>query len=73
MAWSRTGVRVPEQRLLSEEEEAFDVCRQFRGDHPYRMRLISRILGWGDLREDAQICQFVHQHPFIGFRPTTGS
>lgn len=61
---------VPEQRLLI-EEEAFDVGQQFRRDHPYRMRLISRILGWGDMRDDAQLRQFVRQHPFIAFRPTT--
>ncbi len=59
---------VPEQRLLS-EDEAFDVGRQFRRDHPYRMRLISKILGWGDMRDDTQIRQFVHEHPFIAFRP----
>ena len=58
----------PEQRFLS-EDEAFQVGLQFRREHPYRMRLISRILGWGDMRDDAQIRQFVREHPFIAFRP----
>ena len=61
---------IPQQRLLS-EDEAPDVGRLFRRDHPYRMRLISKILGWGDLRDDDQLRQFVHEHPFIAFRPAT--
>ncbi len=44
----------PQQRFLS-EEEAFDVAVQFRREHPHRMRLASRILGWGDLRDDARL------------------
>jgi len=58
----------PEHRFLT-EEEAFDVTVQFRRDHPRRMRLITRILGWGDLREDDAVREFVRAHPFIAFRP----
>lgn len=59
---------VPEQRLLT-DDEAFDVGRQFRQEHPYRMRLITKILAWGDLRDDAKLRAFVQEHPFIAFRP----
>ena len=41
----------PEHRFLT-EGEAFDVTVQFRREHPHRMRLITKILGWGDLRKD---------------------
>jgi deazaflavin-dependent oxidoreductase (nitroreductase family) len=59
-----------EQRLLS-EDEAVAVGQQFRRDHPHRMRLISRILGWGDLRDDTRLRQFVRDHPFVAFQPVT--
>ena len=58
----------PEHRFLT-EEEAFDVTVQFRREHPHRLRLITRILGWGDLREDDAVREFVRAHPFIAFRP----
>ena len=58
----------PEHRFLT-EGEAFDVAVQFRREHPHRMRLITRILGWGDLREDDAVREFVRAHPFIAFRP----
>lgn len=58
-----------EQRMLS-EAEALAVARQFRGEHPHRMRLISRILGWGDMRDDARLRRFVREHPFVAFRPS---
>ena len=32
--------------------KAFDVAVGFRREHPRRMRLISTILGWGDLRDE---------------------
>jgi len=60
----------PVHRFLT-DEEAFDVAREFRSRHPYRLRLVSTILGWGDLREDATTRQFVHGHPFVAFRPAT--
>lgn len=60
---------VPQQRLLT-EDEAFRVALRFRAAHPHRMRLITRILGWGDLTDDAKVREFVGAHPFVAFRPT---
>jgi deazaflavin-dependent oxidoreductase (nitroreductase family) len=57
----------PEQRFLS-DAEAFDVVVQFRSEHPWRMRLISTILGWESLRDDRAARAFVHTHPFVAFR-----
>jgi hypothetical protein len=59
---------VPEHRFLS-DDEAVAVGHQFRRRHPRRMRLIARILGWGDLRRDDALSEFVHQHPFVALRP----
>lgn len=59
----------PQQRFLT-EEEAFDVAVQFRREHPRRMRLISTILGWGNLRDDGPLRELVRTHPFVAFRPT---
>jgi deazaflavin-dependent oxidoreductase (nitroreductase family) len=58
----------PEQRFLS-EEESFAVVIEFRRRHPRRMRLITRIFGWGDLRSDAAVRDFVRGRPFVSFRP----
>ena len=58
----------PEHRFLS-EDEAFDVAARFRRVHPYRLRLLSTILGWGDLRDDAHFRRFIHTHPFVAFWP----
>ncbi len=58
----------PEHRFLS-EDEAFDVATRFRRQHRHRLRLISSILGWGDLRDDARVRRFIHTHPFVAFRP----
>ena len=60
---------IPQQRFLT-EEEAFDVIVQFRREHPHRLRFFSTVLGWGDLRDDAQVREFVLTHPFVAFRPT---
>jgi deazaflavin-dependent oxidoreductase (nitroreductase family) len=60
----------PVHRFLI-DEEAFDVARRFRSDHPYRLRLLSTILGWGDLRDDTTVRQFIRTHPFVAFRPAT--
>ena len=60
----------PEHRFLT-EEEAFDVTVQFRRKHPHRMRLITKIFGWGDLRDDDAVREFVRAHPFIAFKPAT--
>lgn len=51
------------------DDEAFDVAIRFRRQHPHRLRLISSILGWGDLRDDARVRRFVQTHPFVAFRP----
>jgi deazaflavin-dependent oxidoreductase (nitroreductase family) len=58
----------PEQRFLS-EDESFPVVVEFRRRHPWRVRLISSILGWGDLRSDTAVRDFVHNRPFVSFRP----
>jgi deazaflavin-dependent oxidoreductase (nitroreductase family) len=62
----------PQHRFLS-EDEAFEVAVQFRREHPRRLRLISAILDWGDLRDDAAVRGFVRTHPFVAFRPATTS
>ena len=58
----------PQQRLLT-EKEAFDVVTQFRREHPHRLRFFSTILGWGDLRDDVRVREFIRTHPFVAFRP----
>lgn len=58
----------PAHRFLS-DDEAFEVAVQFRREHPWRLRLLSSILGWGDLRDDAVAREFVHDHPLVAFRP----
>jgi deazaflavin-dependent oxidoreductase (nitroreductase family) len=62
----------PQHRFLS-DDEAFDVAVQFSREHPRRLRLISTILGWGELGNDAAVRGFVHTHPFVVFRPVTTS
>jgi deazaflavin-dependent oxidoreductase (nitroreductase family) len=57
----------PRHRFLS-ADEAFDVAAQFGREHPWRLRLSSTIMGWGDLRTDAALRQFVATHPFVAFR-----
>ena len=59
---------VPEQRFLT-DDEAMAVAFEFRRCHPYRLRLMSWVLGWGDLRSDAAVREFVRTHPFVSFRP----
>ena len=58
----------PAQRFLS-DEEAVDVLRSFRRHHPYRVRLICAVLGWGRLDSDARLRAFVRTHPFVALRP----
>jgi deazaflavin-dependent oxidoreductase (nitroreductase family) len=60
----------PEHRFLA-DDDAFDVAVQFRREHPWRLRLFSAILGWGDLRDDAVARRFVQEHPLVAFRPAT--
>lgn len=58
----------PQQRFLT-DDEAFEVAVEFRREHPYRLRFISSVLGWGDLRDDAAVREFTRTHPFVAFRP----
>lgn len=58
----------PEQRFLG-EDESFAAVVEFRRRHPWRMRLISSIFGWGDLRSDTAAREFVRARPFVAFRP----
>ena len=57
----------PTQRFLS-EDESFAVTLEFCLRHPARLGVVRRVLGW-DLRTEATIREFVHQRPFVGFRP----
>ena len=59
---------VPEHRFLT-EDEAVAVTVAFRRRHPRRLRLITVILGWGDLRSDAAVRDFVQGQPFVALRP----
>lgn len=59
---------VPQQRFLT-ADDAFAVAVHFRRHHPWRLRLMSRVLGWGDLRTDAAVREFVGPRPFVAFRP----
>jgi deazaflavin-dependent oxidoreductase (nitroreductase family) len=58
----------PQHRFLSEDEAA-EVAASFRHEHPYHMRLLEAVLGWGDLRDDEVVRQFAKTHPCVGFRP----
>jgi hypothetical protein len=62
----------PEHRFLS-EDESFEVAAQFRREHPWRLRLISTILGWGNLRHDDTAREFTRTHPFVALRPALGA
>ena len=59
---------VPAHRFLT-DEEAVTVGRAFRDRHPHRLRLMSRILGWGDLGSDAALRAFVASRPFVELEP----
>jgi hypothetical protein len=58
----------PEQRFLS-EDESFAVAVEFQRRHPWRLSVVARTLGWGDLRSDAAMRDFVRSRPFVSFRP----
>ena len=58
----------PEQRFLS-DDESFAVAVEFRRRHPWQLRFIAWILGWGDLRSDTVLKDFVRRRPFVSFRP----
>jgi deazaflavin-dependent oxidoreductase (nitroreductase family) len=59
---------IPKQRFLS-EEEAVAVVAEFQRRHPGRLRLLSVILGWEDLRSDTAARAFVSTRPFVSLRP----
>jgi deazaflavin-dependent oxidoreductase (nitroreductase family) len=61
---------VPQQRFLS-ADEAYAVGAEFRRRHPWRLRLLSRVLGVDDLRSDAAMRQFIDPRPFVALRPAT--
>ena len=63
---------VPTHRFLT-DDEAVAVVRSFRARHRGRVRLVSTILGWGDLRTEASIRSFVEHHPFVAFRAPHGT
>lgn len=62
------GSFTPRHRFLS-EDEAFGVAVDFRRAHPWRLWLLSHVLGWGDLRDDEAAREFIRGHPFVAFRP----
>ena len=45
------------------------VAVEFRRRHPWRLRLFSRILGWGNLDSDQAVREFVRTRPFVLFQP----
>jgi deazaflavin-dependent oxidoreductase (nitroreductase family) len=59
---------VPRQRFLT-TDESFAVAKDFRRRHPWRLRLISRVLGLADFGSDAAMREFVSTRPFVAFRP----
>jgi deazaflavin-dependent oxidoreductase (nitroreductase family) len=62
----------PQQRFLS-KDESLAVVAEFRRRRPWRLRLISSILGLTDLRSDAAAWDFVSTRPFVSFRPADSS
>jgi len=62
----------PQQRFLS-EEESLAVVAGFRRHHPGRLRLVTTVLGWGDLGSETAARDFVRTRPFVSFRPADPS
>jgi deazaflavin-dependent oxidoreductase (nitroreductase family) len=60
---------IPQHRFLS-EDESVAVAGDFLREHPYRVLLASRILGWPDLHTEAALRGFVRTHPFVALRPS---
>ena len=63
---------IPHQRFLS-DNEAFEVAVAFRRDHPHRLRLFGRVLGWDELSDDNTVRALVRTHPFVALRPSPPS
>jgi hypothetical protein len=59
---------VPQHRFLT-DDEALAVAMGFRRRHPRRLWVLSKVLGWGDLRRDDAVRAFVERHPFVALRP----
>jgi len=59
---------VPQHRFLT-DEEAFAVGVEFRRRHPWRVRMIRRVLG-ADLGSDAAMREFISTRPFVALRPS---
>jgi deazaflavin-dependent oxidoreductase (nitroreductase family) len=60
----------PQHRFLT-NEESFAVAVDFRRRHPHRVRFAGRVLGWGDLRSEEVLRDFVATRPFVAFRPVS--
>lgn len=58
----------PRHRFLT-ADEAVAVATDFRHRHPYRLRFMSRVLGWGDLSTEQAVRAFVEVRPFVALRP----
>ena len=59
---------VPQHRFLT-DDEAFAVGVDFRRRHPWRLRLMARMLGVDDLRSDAAMRKLISTRPFVALRP----
>ncbi len=58
----------PDQRFLT-QDESVAVVAGFQRRHPYRSRLLASVLGWGDLRSEADAREFASTRPFVSFWP----
>jgi len=58
----------PGQRFLS-DDQAMTVVHEFRNRHPWRLRFLAYVLGWGDVRDDTHLRALVSARPFVAFRP----
>jgi hypothetical protein len=58
----------PQHRFLT-DGESFAIADNFRRRHPHRVRFAGRLMGWGDMRSDAVLRDFVASRPFVAFRP----
>mgnify|MGYP003502597711 CR=1 FL=1 len=73
LAASADELDLDDPALAEGDDEAFEVGAEFRRDHPHRLRLLSTVLGWGDLDDDEPVRQFVRNHPFVAVRPKATS
>jgi deazaflavin-dependent oxidoreductase (nitroreductase family) len=58
---------IPQQRFLSQDESPA-VLAGFWHRHPHRSRLLTSVMGWGDLGSDAAAHEFVSTRPFVSLR-----